>query len=1119
METESEAADLSLQQAITDEANARIAAISQLGSDITTVLQNEIAAVDSAIASLESNTAQNLASKANELEGKIAQAKADVLVTLNSDIGNLDNRVDQVENIANGQLNAIGIIKNEAVVARNEAMQFAEDASSYKNEAVSSASASAASALSSEFHKVGAQAAMESAQLSEVRAGQSKAAALQSEQNAKSSETLAEAFKNSAAASSTTAGEYELKAKQWSENPENSEVETGKYSAKHYSLKAEASKIAAAASETVSLNTKVEAIAAKDAAQIAQIASESARDLSISAKDTALLAKTAAQAAETNAGTHATTATNAAAAAVVTKGEVETLKTETISEKNLAIAARQGAETAETNAAESEDNAAASAAQAETLANSISLGGIFWPETEALRTRVIADEGTFIQPMRIIDPQMDNVQGVNTPLLTNMAAYKTGKLYSIRPDDASGDFICVRATTPTRINQLGESEVVPVNTPVIDWSTGSPLLIVTVEGELTLATPTSATKIVITIDGEDVEYNNIFPTLSLPVGTITKVIATVGGTEYDLLRDYLLRVDTASGTIDEQGARDLKSMYEFLDDEGLLGGLELLYLSNAGIVQRTDGLLKFVRTAFDASNEENHLNGSATASIQPRLVGGIAPNSKIAAANLNGESRYFTHPEISFEAGDAWSVTVVVNWNNDSNTVTLLCGSGTVDGIYLKSINKKFRLFTSSANTEFGNVTNLITGKNTVITFVYNTVNIIAYVNGDAFGSAVNTNTAITFNKILAFGLLDRYCNGKLSAYIIQSTALTPTQVADLHTTLRSIYPEIESTVIGTQTWASRNFEAVATPMGNVIANVTENGAVEKITNGDFENGLIGILAQLDETSTYTLNTTDPISGTQDGVLQVTSAGTNNSRPAINFPTSGRATGEYRKFSLDYKVNSGTCILKSFFRGSSTLNINVTLSGTGTFSFVYKADGTSNNLVVYFNGTNLFNVQLDNISDTELNWSNATEIYDAVYAATTGTTAQKEYAALKEAAMWCYYNNSADNGAIYGKKYNKYAKRLLNLDMLSAGFGWHIPTKAENDLMLSVVGDANKLKMTGTDYFEDDNGTNETGLTLLGSGIRRSDGEFEGLKDLTGYWLDDDQELPTTGLPIRLIKD
>ena len=59
---------------------------------------------------------------------------------------------------------------------------------------------------------------------------------------------------------------------------------------------------------------------------------------------------------------------------------------------------------------------------------------------------------------------------------------------------------------------------------------------------------------------------------------------------------------------------------------------------------------------------------------------------------------------------------------------------------------------------------------------------------------------------------------------------------------VRALFPEIESTTIGTQTWPTRNFEAVCTPMGNVISKMQEASAVEKVVNGDFASSTGWIL-------------------------------------------------------------------------------------------------------------------------------------------------------------------------------------------------------------------------------------------------------------------------------------
>jgi hypothetical protein len=49
----------------------------------------------------------------------------------------------------------------------------------------------------------------------------------------------------------------------------------------------------------------------------------------------------------------------------------------------------------------------------------------------------------------------------------------TGKLYSVKPTDASGDMDVVRATTATRVNSAGLIESVAINVPRLDYTGGS----------------------------------------------------------------------------------------------------------------------------------------------------------------------------------------------------------------------------------------------------------------------------------------------------------------------------------------------------------------------------------------------------------------------------------------------------------------------------------------------------------------------------------------------------------------------------------------------------------------------------------------------------------------------
>lgn len=422
------------------------------------------------------------------------------------------------------------------------------------------------------------------------------------------------------------------------------------------------------------------------------------------------------------------------------------------------------------------------------------------------------------------------------------------------------------------------------------------------------------------------------------------------------MRDYAARVGTGSGTIISSG--DTERIYRYLIAQGTLTPTLLLFNANSGMVQRIDGVLKYIRTAFDLSATANNLDGSATATAQPRLVGGIAPNSKYAASNQNGEARKFIHTLIDFSATGIWSVSSVINLMGDSTNDRVIASDSTgTTVIKNKTTTNVFSFTNSSGATVNGTVNNsAYIGKATRWTFVANETTLKIYANAVLFDT-------LTVSTVAKFNTLFTSLSTKIYYYRLQSGELTAAQVLSESTFLSSLYPEIESIIIGTQTWATRNFEAVCTPMGNVIPNITVNA----------------------------------------------------------------------------------------------------------------------------------------------DWSNATVLYDAAYAA-EGNPALKVYSGLKAAAMWCYYNNDAANGAIYGKLYNWYAVKLLDLDMASASFGWHVPTSTEFTTLQTYLGGAavagGKMKMTGTDYWNTPNtgATNESGFTALGSGYRDDAGTNAALNQNGVLW-------------------
>jgi len=146
-------------------------------------------------------------------------------------------------------------------------------------------------------------------------------------------------------------------------------------------------------------------------------------------------------------------------------------------------------------------------------------------------------------------------------------------------------------------------------------------------------------------------------------------------------------------------------------------------------------------------------------------------------------------------------------------------------------------------------------------------------------------------------------------------------------------------------------------------------------------------------------------------------------------------------------------------------------------------------------------------------WADSTVVYDAKYASTAGTSAVKEYEACKEASMWSYYNNNPSIGAIYGKLYNWYAVKLLQLDIDAYNianpnnkWGWRVPTTADFTTLSTFLGgnavSGGKLKHVEVKYWRQPNpgATNETGFSAIASGYRDETGSTLGIQDWSIFW-------------------
>jgi uncharacterized protein (TIGR02145 family) len=117
------------------------------------------------------------------------------------------------------------------------------------------------------------------------------------------------------------------------------------------------------------------------------------------------------------------------------------------------------------------------------------------------------------------------------------------------------------------------------------------------------------------------------------------------------------------------------------------------------------------------------------------------------------------------------------------------------------------------------------------------------------------------------------------------------------------------------------------------------------------------------------------------------------------------------------------------------------------------------------------------------------------------TKEEWEAAGERGQPAWCYYENNASIGSIYGKLYNWYAATD------SRGIcppGWHLPSDREWTALTNYLGGENvaggKMKSAGTAYWNSPNtgATNESAFSALPGGFRNSN--FIDISNSAFFW-------------------
>ena len=274
---------------------------------------------------------------------------------------------------------------------------------------------------------------------------------------------------------------------------------------------------------------------------------------------------------------------------------------------------------------------------------------------------------------------------------------------------------------------------------------------------------------------------------------------------------YISRVLGDAGYLDEYGR--LSEYIAFLQRQGRYDLAKFIFAPMFGGKLRTSGIYKYQSKLYSVQLAANDA-AQTTELSQPYQTGNIAPNDTLAIYNGNGESKFMTHPEISFAANEAWSMFLILNNNGTpaaNNIIYSDTGGNTT--LYVKLTSNIFAFKNASGTTVAGTVSNAAhIGKNTIYHFVAagdGTLKI--YANGTLFDTiSVATNAVFdTLSQI-----------GANHIRLVQAGAMTAQQVSDESALFRGWIGHIDSVQIDSQIWANKNLRAVATPLGVVIPEV-----------------------------------------------------------------------------------------------------------------------------------------------------------------------------------------------------------------------------------------------------------------------------------------------------------
>lgn len=335
--------------------------------------------------------------------------------------------------------------------------------------------------------------------------------------------------------------------------------------------------------------------------------------------------------------------------------------------------------------------------------------------------------------------------------------------------------------------------------------------------------------------------------------TAGRVCGVGGGARLGaLLNKFILNwwnnLKADGGTV--QSVSEVNSYSNMAKANGIYDSIQFGMLGAYNI--RTSGNTKYVIKAYSMDVTPNDAT-QTTESLQPYLSGFIAPNEKWGLKNPNGDNRFIAHPEISFDANMDFSISIVFNFyygiNNAFVAQRIYNGTNTIlhlidDGAGARKIRPRLLTLGSLESTYPSQVTPEIIGNNTILTWSRSSGIIKLYINNVEIPlNSVSHQRAVEFSVLNSSSYSS---NSHIYCSVIRNQALTPTQIEAEHNWFKNNGylgyegSGIPAVKIGDQVWQTSNCEMVATPMGNVIQEMQADAAVEKVSGGGFEGGLIG---------------------------------------------------------------------------------------------------------------------------------------------------------------------------------------------------------------------------------------------------------------------------------------